>query len=94
MGLMQELIQVSYLSRESVMACLKAAARKKQDEILSNLDGNVSVPQRQLLKMQLEHLKDCRRISRKWKITSTGTFPSLKDRSNYWNWTEIFLRYL
>ncbi len=58
MGLMQELIQVGYLSQESVKACLKAAARKKADEILSNLNGIVSVPQRQLLKMQLEHLKD------------------------------------
>ena len=37
MGLMQELIQVGYLSQESVKACLKAAARKKADEILSNL---------------------------------------------------------
>ena len=58
MGLMQELIQVGYLSQESVKACLKAAARKKADEILSNLNGIVSVPQRKLLKMQLDHLKD------------------------------------
>jgi transposase len=58
LGLMQELIRVGYLSPESVKACLKATARKKADEILSNLNGIVSVPQRKLLKMQLDHLKD------------------------------------
>lgn len=38
--------------------CLRGRARQKTKEILINLNGTVSIPQRSLLKRQLAHLQD------------------------------------
>jgi transposase len=55
---MNQLVQVGFLTRESLEMSLKSKARQKAEEILSNLNGILSVPQRKLLHMQLVHLAD------------------------------------
>lgn len=57
-AIMQQLVQAGYISEEALKICLKGRARQKAEEILSSLNGTLSLPQRQLLKMQLAHLKD------------------------------------
>jgi len=57
-AIMQQLVQVGCISEQSLKVCLKGRARQKSVEILSSLNGTLSLPQRQLLKMQLAHLKD------------------------------------
>jgi transposase len=57
-AVMNQLVQVGFLTRESLEMSLKSKARQKADEILSNLNGILSVPQRKLLHMQLVHLAD------------------------------------
>jgi transposase len=58
LAVMQQLVQVGSISERSLDNCLKGCARQKASEILSNLNGTLSLPQRNLLKMQLAHLKD------------------------------------
>lgn len=58
MAIMQQLVKVGYITNQSVDEALKSKARLKANEILSNLNGILSVPQRKLLKMQLAHLAD------------------------------------
>lgn len=58
MAILQQLVKVGYITNESVDEALKAKARLKAKDILSNLNGILSVPQRKLLKLQLEHLAD------------------------------------
>jgi transposase len=58
LAVMQQLVQVGSISERSLDHCLKGRARQKASEILSNLNGTLSLPQRNLLKMQLAHLKD------------------------------------
>jgi transposase len=58
MAILQQLVKVGYITNESVDEALKAKARLRAKEILSNLNGILSVPQRKLLKLQLEHLAD------------------------------------
>lgn len=58
LAIMQQLVQVGCISEQSLEICLKGQARRKAAEILSSLNGTLSLPQRQLLKMQLAHLKD------------------------------------
>ena len=58
LAIMQQLVQVGFISRESLEICLKGRARRKATEILANLNGILSAPQRKLLKLQLEHLQD------------------------------------
>ena len=58
MAIMWQLVQVGFITDQSLDLCLKARARRKASEILSNLNGALSMPQRQLLKMQLSHLTD------------------------------------
>jgi len=60
MAIMHQLVQVGSISSQSLEICLKGRARLKAKEILSSLNGTLSVPQRQLLKMQLAHLQDLR----------------------------------
>ena len=55
---MRQLVQVGLISSESLGTCLKGRARQKAAEILSNLNGILSVPQRRLLKIQVAHLED------------------------------------
>jgi len=57
-AIMHVLEQEGSISRQSVDLCLKARARQKASLILSSLNGTLSMPQRQLLKMQLSHLAD------------------------------------
>ena len=57
-AIMNQLVLVGFISRDSLAVCLKAQARKKAEEILSGLNGMLSMPQRKLLKMQLAHLTD------------------------------------
>jgi transposase len=58
MAIMQVLVKVGSISEESLDLCLKGRARLKASEILSSLNGTLSMPQRLLLKMQLSHLVD------------------------------------
>lgn len=58
LAIMYQLVQVGSISSQSLDLCLKGRARKKAPEILTNLNGTLSVPQRKLLQMQLEHLRD------------------------------------
>ena len=57
-AIMQHLVAVGYITRESLNASLKARARRKSDAILTNLNGTLSAPERRLLSMQLDHLQD------------------------------------
>jgi transposase len=57
-AIMQQLVEIGFISSQSLARCLKGRARQKADEILNNLNGTLSIPQRKLLKMQLDHLKD------------------------------------
>jgi transposase len=58
LAIMHQLVHVGSISGESLEVCLKGRARLKTAEILSSLNGTLSVPQRQLLRMQLAHLQD------------------------------------
>jgi transposase len=58
LAIMQQLVQVGSITEQSLKTCLKGRARQKAVEILSSLNGTLSAPQRQLLKMQLAHLND------------------------------------
>ena len=58
MAIMQVLVEVGSISEISLNLCLKGRARLKASEILSSLNGTLSMPQRLLLKMQLSHLVD------------------------------------
>ena len=60
LAIMHQLVQAGSISSQSLETCLKGQARLKAAEILSSLNGILSVSQRQLLKMQLAHLKDLR----------------------------------
>lgn len=57
-AIMEQLVQVGYISKHSLEDCLKGRARQKANEILVNLNGTLSGPQRKLLKRQLAHLQD------------------------------------
>ena len=57
-ALMHQLVEIGFITKQSLDMCLKARARQKASEILSSLNGTLSVPQRKLLKMQLSHLAD------------------------------------
>jgi transposase len=57
-AIMHQLVQVGCISSQSLDRCLKGRARLKASEILSSLNGTLSVHQRKLLKMQLAHLAD------------------------------------
>lgn len=57
-AIMQQLVQVGFVTSQSLDTCLKGRARQKAGDILSSLNGTLSKPQRQLLKLQLAHLKD------------------------------------
>ena len=58
MAVMQQLVQVGFVTSQSLDTCLKGRTRQKAGDILSSLNGTLSSPQRQLLKLQLAHLKD------------------------------------
>lgn len=57
-AIMQQLVQVGSITSQSLDTCLKGRSRQKAAEILSSLNGVLSLPQRQLLKLQLAHLND------------------------------------
>jgi transposase len=58
LAVMHQLVQEGFLTREGLEMSLKSKARQKANEILSDLNGILSVPQRKLLHMQLVHLAD------------------------------------
>ena len=58
LGIMYQLVQVGAISSQSLDHCLKGRARQKASQILSDLNGTLSAPQRKLLQMQLAHLAD------------------------------------
>jgi transposase len=58
LAIMHQLVQVGSISSQSLDVCLKGRARQKATDILSSLNGTLSVPQRKLLRMQLAHLQD------------------------------------
>ena len=58
LAIMHQLVQVGSISSQSLNVCLKGRARQKATDILSSLNGTLSVPQRKLLRMQLAHLED------------------------------------
>jgi transposase len=60
MAILHVLVEVGSISRPNLDHCLKGRARQKASEILSSLNGTLSLPQRHLLKMQLAHLADLR----------------------------------
>lgn len=57
-AIMEQLVRVGAISKQSLEKSLKGRARQKINEILVNLNGTLSAPQRKLLKRQLEHLQD------------------------------------
>jgi transposase len=57
-AIMAQLVAVGHITRESLDVCLKARARQKSDAILANLNGTLTVSERTLLSMQMEHLQD------------------------------------
>jgi transposase len=58
LAIMRQLVEVGLVTSQSLESCLKGRARLKATEILSSLNGILSMPQRKLLKMQLAHLQD------------------------------------
>jgi transposase len=79
MAIMQQLVQVGFISSESLDLCLKVRARQKAAEILSNLNGILSTPQRKLLKLQLDHLKDLQDNLREIEEQIQDNFSQFKD---------------
>lgn len=57
-AILGRLVQTGLITRPDLEVSLKGRARLKTSEILANLNGTLSVPQRKLLKMELAHLKD------------------------------------
>jgi transposase len=57
-AILGQLVQTGLITSQDLEVCLKGRARLKASEILSNLNGTLSMPQRKLLKMELAHLKD------------------------------------
>ena len=57
-AIMEQLVKVGRITAQSLDICLKRRARAKADEILTNMNGTLSSPQRRLLCMQLAHLRD------------------------------------
>jgi transposase len=58
LAILGQLVQTGLITRQDLEVGLKGRARLKASEILSNLNGTLSMPQRKLLKMELAHLKD------------------------------------
>jgi transposase len=58
MAVMEQLVQVGSITSQSLEACLKGRTRQRAGDILASLNGILSMPQRQLLKLHLAHLRD------------------------------------
>jgi transposase len=58
LAIMEQLVKEGFISNESLEVCLKGRARQKAREILTNINGILSLHQRKLLKMELSHLQD------------------------------------
>ena len=57
-AIMEQLVEVGRITPRTLDNCLKRRARAKAGDILTNMNGTLSVPQRRLLSMQLAHLGD------------------------------------
>lgn len=58
LAILGRLVQTGLITSQDLEECLKGRARLKASEILSDLNGTLSVSQRKLLKIELAHLKD------------------------------------
>lgn len=58
LAIMEQLVRVGFITSHSLEICLKGRARRKSSDILTNLNGTLSEPQRHLLRRQLAHLQD------------------------------------
>ena len=58
LAIMEQLVQVGFITSQSLEFCLRGRAREKTAAILTNLNGTLSEPQRHLLRRQLAHLRD------------------------------------
>jgi transposase len=58
LAIMEQLVRVGFITSHSLELCLKGRAQKKSYDILTNLNGTLSEPQRHLLRRQLAHLQD------------------------------------
>lgn len=58
MAILDQVVQVGFITEPSLEICLKGRARHKAGQILSSLNGTLSAPQRKLLRMELAHLQD------------------------------------
>jgi transposase len=79
MAIMQVLVEVGFIARRSLDACLKGRARRKNDEILTSLNGALSESQRTLLKMQLAHLADLRENLKEVEQQIQDSFMHFED---------------
>jgi transposase len=74
LAIMHVLVEVGSISHQSLDHCLRGRARRKASEILSSLNGTLSVPQRHLLKMQLAHLADLQENLQEVEAQIQGSF--------------------
>lgn len=58
LALLGRLVKNGVITNQDIDECLKAQARRKASEIMTNLNGVLSGSQRKLLKMELAHLQD------------------------------------
>jgi transposase len=79
MAIMWQLVQVGFITNQSLDLCLKARARRKASEILASLNGALSMPQRQLLKMQLSHLRDLQENLQEVEAQIRDSFMRFED---------------
>lgn len=78
MAIMQVLVEVGSISEQSLTRCLKSRARLKAPEILSSLNGTLSLPQRQLLEMQLSHLVDLQENLQEVEVQIRNSFMNFE----------------
>lgn len=78
MAIMQVLVEVGSISEQSLTRCLKGRARLKAPEILSSLNGTLSLPQRQLLEMQLSHLVDLQENLQEVEVQIRNSFMNFE----------------
>jgi len=57
-AIMEQLVEAGRITPQTLDDCLKRRARAKAGDILTNMNGTLSVSQRRLLRMQLAHLRD------------------------------------
>ena len=79
MAIMEQLAEVGHITAQSLDICLKRRARAKAGEILTNMNGMLSAPQRRLLRMQVAHLNDLQDNLREVEQDVCSGFVSFED---------------